>query len=110
MPHCFMRVSIVKNPRLVRCRNRYFRYQFPLHKNKIFYNNKLKNGKILEVIYFLLQGGKTVFIRSITGVSKPTIRRLRLTLTGILNNIFNRNIDKIGGNGVIVEIYEGKFD
>ncbi|KAG0437918.1 hypothetical protein DMUE_3411 [Dictyocoela muelleri] len=108
-PHCFMRVYIVKNLGHVRCRNRFGRYQFPLHKNTIFYNNKLKNEEILEVIYFLLQGERTGFICSIKGVSKPTIRRLRLALSCILNNILNRNIGKIGGKGVIVEIDESKL-
>jgi len=78
-------------------------------KGTVFEGVRLKKWKILRIIELWMQKASRNIITYILGIDRKTIWRVMKAISKQLVPSYYKNIEKIGGNGEIVEIDESKF-
>lgn len=94
---------------IARCTWGKCRAEFSLLNGTIFHMSRLSINSILNIINMWLLNGNSFLISKTLNISLITVRSiLKKVSTTIVKNYYNK-FDKIGGNGIIVEVDESKF-
>jgi transposase-like protein len=83
--------------------------RFSVWEGTIFAYSKLSKTKTLKILEMWMQYAQNKLISYMTGVSKQAISRLIKRMSSLLVTSYYKNLPKIGGENVIVEIDESKF-
>ena len=100
--------NVRREKKIFRCVNRGCRKTLSIFANTFFAENRLNCSSVMLIGYYWLCGVNYTAIQSITGCSSNTIVKYMQMFRQLVINTLDNN-QKIGGNNVIVEIDESKF-
>lgn len=83
--------------------------ELSIRNNSWFSKSKLKLFEILLISYEILRGTKTGRIAEEYGFASTTLADWRQFINEVILNYIEENSEKVGGDGVVVEIDESKF-
>jgi transposase-like protein len=109
-PKCGEKAILRENSiHLMRCTWKSCRKAFSLFRETPFHSNKIPLEIVLKVIRMWCSKVQGKAIAELLELNKNTVSRIINTMAKRLIPQFNKNIEKIGGPGIIVEIDESKF-
>jgi transposase-like protein len=109
-PKCLKcRKKTYRSNKTWKCKDRACNWAISILKGSIFTSSKLSVNRIIYICYLWLAKCSNGSIELITGHSSATISTTIASIRMMINLNISENTEKIGGEGVIVEIDESKF-
>lgn len=107
---CLSRMSLRKNQtNEIRCRRSSCRWTTTLILRPPFKNTNIKWLEVVKIIYYFIVGMNVKQMSSVSGHSSKAIRRAIKNVVLAISDDLTLHENKIGGEGVVVEIDESKF-